>query len=52
MAGFIIGSLVKIWPFQSEYSSSVSPTWTIVAMVLGWLLVFGLNRWAKSLNAS
>jgi uncharacterized membrane protein len=52
MAGFIIGSLVKIWPFQSEYTSTASPLWTVLAMVLGWVLVFGLNRWAKTLNAS
>ncbi|HAB35711.1 MAG TPA: DUF368 domain-containing protein [Cryomorphaceae bacterium] len=52
MAGFIIGSLVKIWPFQSEYSSDVEPVWTVTAMFLGWLLVYGLNRWAKTLNAS
>ena len=52
MAGFIIGSLVKIWPFQSEYASNISPVWTVAAMVLGWLLVYGLNRWAKTLNAS
>ncbi|MFM1884002.1 MAG: hypothetical protein RL168_186 [Bacteroidota bacterium] len=52
MAGFIIGSLVKIWPFQSEYASDISPVWTVTAMFLGWLLVYGLNRWAKTLNAS
>jgi putative membrane protein len=51
MAGFIIGSLAKIWPFQAAYASTVSPVWTITAMVCGWALVAGLNRWAKTLPA-
>lgn len=51
MAGFIIGSLVKIWPFQAEYTSNISSLWILSAMVAGWLLVYGLNRLAKSLNA-
>ena len=51
MAGFIIGSLAKIWPFQAAYASTVSPLWTIAAMVCGWALVAGLNRWAKTLPA-
>jgi putative membrane protein len=51
MAGFIIGSLAKIWPFQAAYASTVSPLWTITAMVCGWALVAGLNRWAKTLPA-
>ena len=51
MAGFIIGSLAKIWPFQAAYASTVSPLWTIMAMVCGWALVAGLNRWAKTLPA-
>ena len=51
MAGFIIGSLAKIWPFQAAYASTVSPVCTITAMVCGWALVAGLNRWAKTLPA-
>lgn len=51
MAGFIIGSLAKIWPFQAAYASTVSPVWTITAMVCGWALVASLNRWAKTLPA-
>ncbi len=50
MAGFIAGSLVKIWPFQADLAPS--PLWMVaVAMFVGWALVFGLQRWSKSIGA-
>ena len=50
MAGFIAGSLLKIWPFQ--HFEDPNNLWVIASVSTGWLLVYGIQRWAKSLHSS
>jgi putative membrane protein len=64
MTGFIVGSLVKVWPFRSTWQGweiPVSPSswqaetglpiaWGAItlAALAGAVLVLGLDRWAQS----
>ncbi|MDG1252816.1 MAG: DUF368 domain-containing protein [Schleiferiaceae bacterium] len=51
MAGFIAGSLVKIWPFQAEFAQQASPMAAVLGSIgIGLTLVYGLHRWSQSLK--
>ena len=53
MAGFIVGSLTKIWPLQASLTqaSNALPTpWVFVSMAIGLVIVRTLQRLTKTSN--